>query len=120
MHPSAFYAEPVDFSLAHMVSAKRKRAEPVDTDSEAEYSEVSLGSEDEIDISSALTGKRPRVASKLMAADVEDDEDLQYFIRESIAKRDVKDGTELLKKTKGKTKIVKGEVGGGSFQSMGA
>ncbi|KAI1794061.1 ATP-dependent RNA helicase DBP10 [Ganoderma leucocontextum] len=102
-----------------MVSVKRKRTEPAATDSEADYSEVSLGSEDEIDISSALTGKRPRVASKSKTLEVEDDEDLQDFIRESIAKRDVKEGTELLKKTKGRTKIVKGEVGGGSFQSMG-
>lgn len=102
-----------------MVSVKRKRTEPVDTDSEAEYSEVSLGSEDEIDISSALTGKRPKVALNSTTLEVEDDEALQEFIRESIAKRDVKEGTELLKKTKGRTKIAKGEVGGGSFQSMG-
>ncbi|PIL36115.1 transporter [Ganoderma sinense ZZ0214-1] len=102
-----------------MVAAKRKRAEPPQSDSEAEYSEVSLGSEDEIDISSALTGKRPRVAAKSKKLEADDDEDLQEFIRESIAKRDVKEGTELLKKTKGRTKIVKGEVGGGSFQSMG-
>ena len=52
--------------------------------------------------------------------DGENEEDLQEIIRESIAKRNTKDGTELLKKTKGKTKIAKGEVGGGSFQSMGA
>ena len=104
-----------------MVSAKRKRTEPVDSDpeSEADYSEVSLGSEDEIDISSALTRKRPRIPSKASAPNDEDDDDLEEFIRESIAKRDVKEGTELLKKTKGKTKIAKGEVGGGSFQSMG-
>ena len=103
-----------------MVSGKRKRVAPAESDSEAEYSEVSLASEDEIDISSALTGKRPRVATKSHISEAEDDEDLQEFIRGSIAKRDVKEGTELLKKTKGRTKIVKGEVGGGSFQSMGA
>ncbi|KAI0045276.1 DEAD-domain-containing protein [Auriscalpium vulgare] len=41
------------------------------------------------------------------------------MIRESMAKRNTRDGTELLKNTKGKNKLVKGEVGGGSFQSMG-
>ena len=52
--------------------------------------------------------------------DAEDDDDgLQEIIQQSIAKRNQKSGTELLKKTKGKAKIVKGEVGGGSFQSIG-
>ncbi|KAI0256032.1 DEAD-domain-containing protein [Lactifluus subvellereus] len=41
------------------------------------------------------------------------------MIRNSISRRNVKDGTELLKNTKGKKKLTKGEVGGGSFQSMG-
>ena len=55
-------------------------------------------------------------------AEEEDDneEDLEEIIRESISKRDMKGGTEMLKKTKGKAKIAKGEIGGGSFQSMGA
>ncbi|KAI0630281.1 DEAD-domain-containing protein [Trametes polyzona] len=100
---------------------KRKRSEPAQSDDD--FSEVSLDdaySEDEVDISSALTGKRPKVTPRVVPQDEdEDDEDLQEFIRESIAKRDVKEGTEMLKKTKGKTKIAKGEVGGGSFQSMG-
>lgn len=51
-----------------------------------------------------------------------DNEDSEMeFIQDAIAKRNVKDGTELLKRTskvKGKGK-AKGEVGGGSFQSMG-
>ncbi|EIW63392.1 DEAD-domain-containing protein [Trametes versicolor FP-101664 SS1] len=108
-----------------MPPTKRKHAESASSESESDggFSEVPLDdaySEDEVDISSALTGKRakvtPRVNSK--GAD-DDDDDLQEFIRESIAKRDVKEGTEMIKKTKGKSKIVKGEVGGGSFQSMG-
>lgn len=97
--------------------AKRKHTES--SESEADYSEVSADdgySEDEIDISTALTGKRPKISR---VRDEDDDDDLKDFIRDSITKRDVKEGTELLKKTKGKTKIVKGEVGGGSFQSMG-
>ncbi|KAI0769699.1 DEAD-domain-containing protein [Trametes elegans] len=103
-----------------MAPHKRKHAESVDSDDD--FSEVALEapSEDEVDIFSALTGKRPRVTPRVRTQEDDDDEeDLQEFIRESIAKRDVKEGTELLKKTKGKTKIVKGEVGGGSFQSMG-
>ncbi|TBU33897.1 ATP-dependent RNA helicase DBP10 [Dichomitus squalens] len=103
-----------------MASVKRKHNEPADSDSDAGYSEVALEFEDEIDISSALTGKRPKTLSTAKLSDGEDDEDLQEFIRDSIARRDVKEGTELLKKTKGKkTKIAKGETGGGSFQSMG-
>ena len=102
-----------------MVSSKRRREQSFD--SEANFSVAHGSSEDEIDISSALTAKRPKVSAKADALEADrsdDDDDLQDFIRESIAKRDVKEGTELLKKTKGK-KIVKGEVGGGSFQSMG-
>lgn len=51
----------------------------------------------------------------------EDDDDENEFIQQSIAKRNIKDGAELLKKTstvKGKGK-AKNELGGGSFQSMG-
>jgi ATP-dependent RNA helicase DDX54/DBP10 len=68
----------------------------------------------EVDISSALVGKRPR--RDLGEAN---DDDLQDMIQDFISKRDVKIGTEFLKKTKGKAKLTKGEVGGGSFQSMG-
>ncbi|KAI0355552.1 ATP-dependent RNA helicase DBP10 [Trametes cingulata] len=103
-----------------MAPTKRKHAEAVESDND--FSEVSLDegfSEDEVDISSALTGKRPKITPRIAPQEDDDDEDLQEFIRESIAKRDVKEGTELLKKTKGKAKIAKGEVGGGSFQSMG-
>ncbi|KAI0329738.1 DEAD-domain-containing protein [Cubamyces sp. BRFM 1775] len=104
-----------------MAPTKRKHSESVESDDG--YSEVSLEdaySEDEVDISSALTGKRAKITPRLKPQeDDDDDDDLQEFIRESITKRDVKEGTELLKKTKGKTKIAKGEVGGGSFQSMG-
>lgn len=100
-----------------MAPTKRKH-----TESDDDFSEVSLDegfSEEDVDISSALTGKRPRVTPRITGQAEDDDDDLQEFIRESIAKRDVKEGTELLKKTKGKAKISKGEVGGGSFQSMG-
>lgn len=51
----------------------------------------------------------------------EEEENEAALIRESIAKRNIRDGKELLKKTskvKGKGK-AKGEMGGGSFQSMG-
>ncbi|KAI0028142.1 DEAD-domain-containing protein [Vararia minispora EC-137] len=42
------------------------------------------------------------------------------LIRSSIAKRNTKEGTEVLRNVKGgRNKLAKGEVGGGSFQSMG-
>lgn len=80
----------------------------------------SISSDDEIDISSALTGKRVKFGQKQIADDEdENSEDLESLIREATKKRDIKDGTKLLKKTKARSKIVKGELGGGSFQSMG-
>lgn len=88
------------------------------------------GSEDSVDISTALAGnkkrktstkQKPRAGASAIAGDGGDDDDvLQDIIRDSMAKRDVKEGTEVMKKTKGKNKLVKGEIGGGSFQSMGA
>lgn len=99
---------------------KRKRSQPpVASTSEVEgdcgYEERAV--DNEIDISSALTGKkRPRVDQN---DDDDDDDDLNIFIQESISKRDKKTGTEVMKQVKGKSKVAKGEVGGGSFQSMG-
>jgi len=78
------------------------------SDSESSIDEIPM-SDGEIDISSTLVGRHG------LMTDGEDDED---FIRLSMAKQNIKSGTELLKKTKGK-KISKGELGGGSFQSMG-
>jgi ATP-dependent RNA helicase DDX54/DBP10 len=100
-----------------MLSQKRKRAGEVDDD---HYSEVSASfeqahSDDEIDISSALAGKK----AKLRQNAEESDDGFNEFLQESISKRDIKGGTEVVKKAKGKGKIVKGELGGGSFQSMG-
>lgn len=97
-----------------MVAPKRKRS---DEDADDHYSEVSASfeqahSDDEIDISNVLSGKKARHAE-------DEDDDFNDFLQDSIAKRDVKGGTEVVKKAKGKGKIVKGELGGGSFQSMG-
>jgi hypothetical protein len=82
------------------------------------------GSDHSFDISSALTqrrvalqkGKAPLVSHN---DGTDDDTEFEEMIRNSISRRNVKDGTELLKSTKGKKKLTKGEVGGGSFQSMG-
>ena len=74
-------------------------------------------SDNEIDISSALTSKRARITPA--PDENNDDDDLQLFLQESISRRDVKAGTEIVKKAKSKGKVAKGEVGGGSFQSMG-
>ncbi|KIK67386.1 hypothetical protein GYMLUDRAFT_37499 [Collybiopsis luxurians FD-317 M1] len=68
----------------------------------------------DVDIFSALTAKKPKINSES-----DDEDDFSFFLQDSIAKRNVKSGTELLKKTKGKSKLANGEVGGGSFQSMG-
>lgn len=109
-----------------MALQKRKRDEEWLDDDVVSQSESN--DESDIDISSALTGKKRRKETlsrgpRPNPAELEDEDesegDLKEIIRESIAKRNVKGGTELLKKTKGKTKIAKGEVGGGSFQSMG-
>jgi len=103
-----------------MVSRKRKV--PIPSGSESGSSGDSLVqavSDDEIDISFALTARTPKNTGKQKEIDGdESDDDLHKMIRASISKRNVKGGTELLKKTKGK-KVTKGEVGGGSFQSMG-
>jgi ATP-dependent RNA helicase DDX54/DBP10 len=93
---------------------KRTLSDISESDAESLSSVVS---NDEIDISSALTGKKKL---KLAHHDSdEEDEDLHEIIRQATSKRDMKGGTELLKKTKGKSKLAKGEIGGGSFQSMG-
>ncbi|KAI9442286.1 DEAD-domain-containing protein [Lactarius indigo] len=99
-----------------------------------ELSNSSSGSDKEVsdsdrsdhsfDISSTLT--RQKTASKKGKGpliprddDADDDTELEEMIRRSITRRNIKDGTELLKNTKGKKRLTKGEVGGGSFQSMG-
>ncbi|KAL0955956.1 hypothetical protein HGRIS_002138 [Hohenbuehelia grisea] len=102
-----------------MPALKRKRTGPSHSDVESDsYSERSL-SDDEVDISSALTGKKSRLAAPATFDEPEDEDELNAIIQSSIAKRDIKNGTELVKKVKGKAKLGKGEVGGGSFQSMG-
>ncbi|KAJ8076490.1 ATP-dependent RNA helicase dbp10 [Marasmius tenuissimus] len=100
-----------------MVPHKRKH-----DDSEDEYSEEEdtffNDDFDDVDISSALTSKKPRIDQSNEDED-DEEEDFAAFIQESITKRNVKDGTDTVKKVKGKAKLAKGEVGGGSFQSMG-
>jgi len=66
------------------------------------------------DISPALIGKRQRPSPAL-----DDHQDISDFLQSSILKRDIKGGTKVIKDAKGKGKMAKGEVGGGSFQSMG-
>ena len=69
----------------------------------------------DVDISDVLAGKRRKVDSD----GDEDDDALAELIQDSISKRSKKEGTKLLKNSKKKNQINKGEVGGGSFQSMG-
>jgi ATP-dependent RNA helicase DDX54/DBP10 len=101
-----------------MPPLKRKRpatpTEESEDDALSAYSEVAADDED-FDISSALTGKRP----KLSPQEDEDEDELAQFIQTSISKRSIKEGVQVVKSSKGKAKLTKGEVGGGSFQSMG-
>lgn len=99
---------------------KRPRPDPADQEEDS-FAEVSSDGDQEPDIFAVLTGKKKRRISgpEQILGESEDDEDLQEVIRQATAKRDVKEGTQVVKKAKGKTKIMKGEVGGGSFQSMG-
>ncbi|KAI0753932.1 P-loop containing nucleoside triphosphate hydrolase protein [Irpex lacteus] len=99
-----------------MAIHKRKRTQAEDSDiGDSSGSDL----ESNVDISSALTGKKSKKSRRSAngtqdtgdAAD-DDDEHLQELIKESISKRNVK-------VERSKAKIVKGEVGGGSFQSMG-
>jgi ATP-dependent RNA helicase DDX54/DBP10 len=100
-----------------MPLVKRKRPAAHEPESDDESSSFSVVAEDsDVDISSALVGKRPKLNHEL---EPDDNEELTQFLRASIAKRSIKDGTQVLKSSKGKAKIAKGEVGGGSFQSMG-
>ncbi|KAF5393457.1 hypothetical protein D9757_000611 [Collybiopsis confluens] len=84
------------------------------SDVEDDGDNIDVGLDLDVDIFSALTAKKPKNDSES-----ENEDDFIAFLQDSIAKRNVKNGTELLKKTKGKAKLAKGEVGGGSFQSMG-
>ncbi|KAJ4002075.1 P-loop containing nucleoside triphosphate hydrolase protein [Lentinula boryana] len=98
---------------------KRKHSDSSDDGSLSDFDNDAIDSdseEAEFDISSALTGKRLKVDSQDQS---DGEEDFGVFLNDTMAKRNVKSGTELLKKTKGKAKLAKGEVGGGSFQSMG-
>ena len=97
---------------------KRPRQDLTDEEEDT-FSEISFDGEQEPDIFAALTGQKKRRTSGSEEQSNEDDEDLQEIIRQATTKRRVKEGTEVVKNAKGKTKITKGEVGGGSFQSMG-
>ncbi|KAF8274599.1 P-loop containing nucleoside triphosphate hydrolase protein [Lactarius quietus] len=85
--------------------------------------ELETSGSDSFDLSYTLTRKTPSKKGKGPVVshedDVDDDTELEGMIRRSITKRNIKEGTELLKNTKGKKRLTKGEVGGGSFQSMG-
>jgi len=112
------------------MSTSKRRAVPIVDDVDTRTSgssstsdEKTSGSDVSFDISSALTQRHARLqkgkAPLIAHDDTDDDTELEEMIRNSISRRNVKDGTELLKNTKGKKKLSKGELGGGSFQSMG-
>lgn len=97
-----------------MASLKRKRSIDIDTDNGDAFSIVP-DNDGDIDIASALTGTR---ATQFPLDGDNDDEELDEFIHDAIVKRNIKGGTDLLKKIKSKG-YGKADVGGGSFQSMG-
>ena len=97
----------------------------LESSSSAEEEADEYSSDISLDISSALTGrKRRRTEEDASDAEIEngdDDLDIGDIIRDSISKRNTKEGTGVVKSAKGgRNKLTKGEVGGGSFQSMGA
>ncbi|EJU04250.1 DEAD-domain-containing protein [Dacryopinax primogenitus] len=115
-----------------MDGRKRRRSPESDhSDNESEEAGwVSFGDEDEVDIAESLVKFAPAKRRKVSKPaghgddDVESggggDEDEDEFIANLMLKRNVKAGTEVVKKAKGKKgNIAKGAVGGGSFQSMG-
>lgn len=105
-----------------MAPLKRKRpskasAPPVDSDSGSsdgdDNDDYEVVSPDVIDISNALTGAT-------IGGNGDDDDDIDELIRSQQDKRNLKDGTEALKRVvKGQSKQGAGVTGGGSFQSMG-
>ncbi|KAG6869119.1 hypothetical protein C0993_001684 [Termitomyces sp. T159_Od127] len=101
-------------SATHLLGPKRKRSRIDESYPSVPSLLVSESSDDEIDISNALSGKKAKIATE-----ASDDDDFNDFLQHATAKRHVKGGTEVVKQAKGKGKVVKGEVGGGSFQSMG-
>lgn len=102
-----------------MASRKRNRVIEEEDETKSDYSVVQPASDDEfeVDISRALTGKRPRKDGPV-ENHPDDDDGIEELIHNSITKRNMKGGTEMLKKIKSKGKS-KGDIGGGSFQNMG-
>lgn len=90
------------------MAVKRKRSE---------Y-EAEAKNHDESDSGASLSQKMAEsdsdIADALIGVDDEDDGDL---IRKTLAKKNMKQGTQMINKSKQKQK---GDVGGGSFQSMGS
>jgi ATP-dependent RNA helicase DDX54/DBP10 len=117
--PTGSSPSPIGRLLHTMASQKRKRVVHEEEDADSDCLVVQTASDDEfdVDISGALTGKKPRRDDPGNQPE-NDDDDIEELIHDSIAKRNVKGGTEMLKKIKGKGKS-KGDIGGGSFQSMG-
>lgn len=113
--------EPIDRKLTLQnirLMPKRSRPDPTDEE-EVSIFEVPSDDGQEPDIFAALTCQKKSQIPASGGQMSDGDEDLQEIIRQATARRDVKEGTQVVKKAKGKTKITKGEVGGGSFQSMG-
>ena len=103
----ALRSGPTIFTHAFSMALKRKRSEMQEGAESFHYSSQSSqeDSSDDVDVANAL------------ADTIEVGDEDAAFIRESIQTRNKKEGTEILKQSK--KSRVKGDVGGGSFQSMG-
>ena len=113
---------------------KRTRATSEDSAFVGSDDDLSIASaaasDDEVDISSALTGrtnkKRKLGAGPLAPVDSDIDGDgddaIEELIRESIAKRNTKEGAEVVKHANGgkrKKRLARDEVGEGASKSIG-
>jgi len=117
-----------------MLPLKRKRHEVDDVELESDSNVTSERSSGSSVADMDLLGKNnfsqrglgkvssnKKEAKSELESSSEDEEGETALIRESITKRNIREGKEILKKTskaKGKGK-AKDEMGGGSFQSMG-
>lgn len=101
---------------------KRKRLEShkaaINTTNSGDLSAQLSDEDTAIDIFASLTATKRGESKPKSRTDLEEDDDDQA-IRDMASKQNKRDGTGIVKKLKGKAKVSKGEVGGGSFQSMG-
>ncbi|TFL04411.1 P-loop containing nucleoside triphosphate hydrolase protein [Pterulicium gracile] len=73
----------------------------------------------DLDITDVLTGANKTSKKQRIDPHEDPEDDLADLLATKISKRNVKDGTKVVKKSNARGNLVHGQVGGGSFQSMG-